>query len=160
MRSIVIPLLAAAALSACSTLSRPQKPQVDVVDLRPAGGTLFRQSFDVTLRMRNPNNQALRGEGIKFDLKLAGQPFAQGMTQQAISLPALGEQDLTVRVDTSLNGWLAVADRLLSRPQAALDYEVNGTAEGVQGWGSLPFSSRGQWTLPESLRKRLEAGHP
>lgn len=133
-------------LVACGALGL-QKPQVSLVDIRPAASTLLEQNFDLTLRLQNPNQLALTASGLSFELTVAGQHLAQGVSNQAISVPALGESEIKVRVHTALSSWLKQVGKVL-QGNGKLDYQLQGRLEGLQGLTSLPFSSSGEWKLP------------
>lgn len=133
-------------LVACSTLGL-QKPQVSLVDIHPAASTLLEQNFDLTLRLQNPNRLPLRASGLSFELSVAGQHLANGVSNQAISVPALGESEVKVRVHTALGSWLKQLGKVL-QGDGQLDYQLQGRLEGLQGIASLPFSSSGAWKLP------------
>jgi LEA14-like dessication related protein len=133
-------------LIGCSTLGL-QKPQVSLVDIHPAASTLLEQNFDVTLRLQNPNTLPLSASGLSFDLNVAGNRLASGLSNQAIAVPALGEAEITVRVHTSTLSWLKQLGKAVNG-SGKLDYQLQGRLEGLQGVASLPFSSSGEWKLP------------
>lgn len=133
-------------LAACSTLGL-QKPQVSLVDIRPAASTLLEQNFDLVLRLQNPNRLPLSASGLSFELSVAGEHLANGVSNQAISVPALGESEIKVRVHTSLGSWLKQLGRVL-QGDGKLEYQLQGRLEGLQGIADLPFSSSGAWQLP------------
>ena len=58
MLKYLTPLLLAALLSGCASLSRPQ-PEVQLADIQPTGkATLFEQEFEVTLRISMETHKA------------------------------------------------------------------------------------------------------
>ncbi|MBV8680633.1 MAG: LEA type 2 family protein [Aquitalea sp.] len=133
-------------LVGCSTLGL-KKPQLSLVDIHPATSTLLEQNFDVTLRVQNPNALPLHASGLSFDLDVAGNRLASGLSDQAIAVPALGETEIKVRLHTSLVSWLKQLGKVM-RTDGKLDYQLQGQLEGVQGLTSVPFSSSGEWQLP------------
>jgi LEA14-like dessication related protein len=56
------------ALPVADRLRHPglQKPQVSLVDIRPAASTLLEQNFDLTLRMQNPNRLPIKASGLNL----------------------------------------------------------------------------------------------
>ncbi|MBI3144219.1 MAG: LEA type 2 family protein, partial [Pseudogulbenkiania sp.] len=78
-------LLLTLLLAACSTLSW-QKPQVTIADIQPGKSTLFEQTFTLTLRVQNPNNRTLSAQGLVFDVAVAGEKLATGVSPQAIEI--------------------------------------------------------------------------
>lgn len=146
MRTLKL-LLFTLLLTACATLSW-QKPQVSIADIQPGNSTLFEQSFTLTLRVQNPNNRALSAQGLVFDVAIAGERLATGVSSQAIEVAPLSESLVTVELHTSTRRWLKQIGRLLERPEGALDYEISGQLQGLNGLGTLPFSSKGEWNRP------------
>ena len=133
-------------LTGCGTFGL-KKPQVSLVDIRPAASTLLEQNFDLTLRLQNPNSVPLRASGLSFDLSVAGQHMASGLSNQAVNVAALGESEIKVRVHTSLGSWLKQLGKAL-QGDGRLEYQLQGRLEDLQGIASLPFSSNGEWKLP------------
>ncbi|MBI3144429.1 MAG: LEA type 2 family protein, partial [Pseudogulbenkiania sp.] len=71
-----------------------------------------------------------------------------GVSPQAIEIAPLSESLVTVELHTSTRRWLKQIGRLLERPEGALDYEISGQLQGLNGLGTLPFSSKGEWNRP------------
>lgn len=141
-------LLLTLLLVACATLSW-QKPEVTIADIQPGKSTLFEQTVTLTLRVQNPNNRALSAQGLTFDVAIAGEKLARGVSPQAIEVAPLSESLVTVELHTSTRRWLKQIARLLERPDSALDYEISGQLQGLNGLGTLPFSSKGEWHRPQ-----------
>ncbi|KMN76768.1 LEA14-like dessication related protein [Chromobacterium alkanivorans] len=135
-------------LSGCAALNY-QKPQVSIADVKPGRATLFEQSFDVSLRVSNPNNLALNAKGMTLELNVAGEKLATGVSNQAIAVPALGEGLITLQLHTSLAGWLKQIGKAMEAGNGGkLEYQLNGTLEDLNGMGRVPFRSKGEWKLP------------
>ncbi|MDF0605063.1 LEA type 2 family protein [Neisseriaceae bacterium TC5R-5] len=135
-------------LTSCSSLGY-EKPRVSVTDIQPGKANLFEQNFNISLRITNPNKLALNAKGLAFDLAVAGELMAHGQSQQAIVLPAQGEAVVTVSLRTSLISWLQqVGKRMEQGGGPALEYQISGTLEGVNGLADVPFTSKGEWKLP------------
>ena len=71
---------------------------------------LFEQELRVDLRLRNPNDFAIGIERVRFALKVNDKTFANGRTNQAFELPALGEAVVPVTVSVPTNDLI---DRLM-----------------------------------------------
>lgn len=135
-------------LAACSTLSW-QKPQVSIADIQPVKSTLFEQTFTLTLRVQNPNDRAISAQGLVFDVAIGGEKLARGVSPQAIAIAALSESLVKVELHTSTRHWLKQIGRLLEHPDSTLDYEISGQLQGLNGLGTLPFRSKGEWHRPQ-----------
>jgi len=117
------------ALSACA-LVHPhfEQPTVRVVAIELRGGSLLQQHFAVKLNVQNPNGKTLPVRELTFALKVEGMDFASGSSEQAFSVPALGDADFDM--DITANLALAVLQLAEKRQQhaEALKYELTGTA--------------------------------
>lgn len=146
MRTLKL-LLFTLLLAACSTLSW-QKPQVSIADIQPGKSTLFEQTFTLTLRVQNPNNRALTAQGLVFDVSVAGEKLARGVSSQAIEVAPLSDSLINVELHTSTRHWLKQIGHLLEHPDSALDYEISGELRGLNDLGTAPFNSKGEWHRP------------
>ena len=88
-------------LAGCTgTWLRPLKPEVALADVRFEGGNLLEQRFVLTLRVTNPNRFEIPMQGLTFTLDVADQPFAHGMGNRPVTIPALGEALVEVKATT------------------------------------------------------------
>jgi len=90
-------------LAACAgVLPHLDKPEVTVAGLRLAGGTLLAPRFMLTLRVSNPNDLEIPVESLAFTVDLNDAPFAEGVSTQALRLPARGAALLEIAVSARL----------------------------------------------------------
>ena len=88
---------------------------------------LFEQELRVDLRLRNPNDFAIGIERVRFALEVNDKTFANGRTNQAFELPALGEAVVPVTVSVPTNDLI---DRLMEvGSERRLEYRLSGEAE-------------------------------
>lgn len=138
----------AALAASCAMVGEVEPPLVSLADLKLGRMGIFEQEARITLRLRNPNNEAMPLDGAKFNIKLNGEPFARGVSNESVTIPRLGEatMDATMVVSTFdvLNQFLAMGNL------QALTYELDGTAY-YSGLGfmrrSAPFSQTGKLKL-------------
>ncbi|MEN8803655.1 MAG: LEA type 2 family protein, partial [Thiogranum sp.] len=79
-------------LASCTALtSKPESPRVTLVGLKLISAELLEQRYQVNLRVMNPNAFELPVRGIDFRLDINGQAFADGVSNQAVDVPAYGE---------------------------------------------------------------------
>jgi len=88
-------------LAGCGT-TEPVPPHIHVADLRLLESTLFEQRFEINFRIGNPNDFALPLDGLTFDLEVNGESFARGFSNQRITIPRLGEGNVSVAASTTL----------------------------------------------------------
>ena len=142
-------LLAAWTLSSggCALFGdRPVPPEVSLVDLVPLPSEGFEQRFEVTLRVVNPNEQAIVAEGFDAVLELNGRRLARALSDERFVVPRLGDTRLTIVATTNLVDLFRQALRL---PGAArLDYMLRGRILLADARGWVSFEREGT-LLPE-----------
>ena len=117
-------LLALLVLAACAQIGEIRSPQVHVVDIRLLQGGLLEQRFGVELRIGNPNDFDLPLDGLTFELDLNGRRFAEGFTNQAVTVPRLGEARISVDASTTLIDMMAQA--LILGERSEISYRIEG----------------------------------
>jgi len=124
---------------------------LQVANIQMLEGNFFSQTFLVTLRIQNPNDRALPVNGLSANLKIAGEPFATGVTNRAFTVPALGETEFDLKVNANMA--LGVL-KLLSRSQDqrdSIDYELSGKVSvDLPFMRSIPFHQNGAYSLKGS----------
>jgi LEA14-like dessication related protein len=141
-------------LAACAALEPPQAPRVRLADVILLEGGLLEQRMLVALAIANPNNFDLPLEGLAFTLELNDRPLVEGLSNQAVVVPRLGEARLPVQATTSLLNLmrqiLALGeDETLSYRLSGRVYVTGFTARG------LPFEKTGQLELRPGPEKSL-----
>ena len=127
-------------------------PEVRLADLRPVGGGLIEQRFELSLRLVNRNDFALEIDGLTVELDLNGQPFASGLSNRSLTIPRLGQVVAPVEVSTTL---LEVVQSLLDvAGSGRLSYRISGVAymSGFAGFGgeTVPYEHEGTLALPDT----------
>ena len=114
-------------VAGCATLmSGMQPPEFSLINIEPleAQGP-FEQRARLDLRIINPNDTPLQITGFSFRLDVNDARFARGVSNQALTVPRLGEAKTSVVVTTGMLDMI--------RQLAALDkhqtpsYEISGT---------------------------------
>ncbi len=98
-------LLAISMAAGCGGRGAPiELPEVYIINVQPAEGEsgLFEQRLKVDLRIRNPNNQDLNIDGLDFFLDVNGNRLARGLSNEAVTVPRLGEATMSVTASTTL----------------------------------------------------------
>lgn len=138
-------LLALLLASACrSPLADPlEAPEVSLVALTPAEGGAFEQRVRVTLRLANPNNEALEIEGLRFQIALNDRPFTRGVSNETITLERLDEALLEVTATTTLFDWMRQLGALAEQREMDFPYAIEGRVFLATG-GGLDFAREGE----------------
>ena len=143
-----------AALSACTSLNElDQPPRITLVNLKPVQIQLLEQRYLVTIRIQNPNPVALPIRGLDYALSINGSPFADGVSNQRITIPAYGEKTIDLGVTSTIIKLLDQIRRF-SENTGTVTYGISGTL-GVDGLSQgVPFKRDGEIDLDLDLERR------
>lgn len=142
----LIPLLAAALLlNACATLNEVVKEpnvSVDAVKLRDV--SLSGMQLDFLLGIENPNPLGLAMQGMSYNLAIDGKQMFDGTTKDRVNIPANGSSTLTLPFAIDYEQLLGSLKDLGNKK--TVNYDLTGKVN--LGLISLPYSKRGEFTLP------------
>lgn len=143
--------VALAGLGGCAgTPLRPLKPEVSLADIRLEGGNLVEQRFLLSLRVTNPNRFDIPVQGLRFTLDLGGEPFARGVGNRPVVVPALGEAQVEVNATAGLSGLLRQF-KALGKGRETFEYRLKGRL--VTGaYGDFDFDRHGELDAMKALR--------
>jgi LEA14-like dessication related protein len=150
MRSLRLAVLLATTLGVmtgcASVLPKLEAPQLAVTSVVIGGGNAQQQQIRLTFHATNPNNRAIAIRSIECNLEIEGAAFAQGATDAAFTLPALGETDFDLNVTANLNAVLAALAGGFGHH--AVDYRVYGQVHLQGGMlRTIPFDQKGRVRL-------------
>jgi len=158
IRSVRLLIVLACALlfGACTTLgSKLEAPQLELLGVQMLSTDMFAQRFKVRVKVVNPNELELPVRGLEYTILMMGDSFAEGISDQAFVLPALGEAEFDMMVTTN---FVSSFGRLLSRVQGGklenIDYEITGKVMVDKGMvRKIPFNHRGTVDFTRAARK-------
>jgi len=141
---IVVGLLTACANVPIQTVA----PKVSLVDFRLLNLGLTEQNYLLRLSLKNPNPFPLPLSGMNYQLHINDKEFARGKNNQAITIPAAGEEFLDIQVTSNLkqiaDGWQDW-QALLKRQ---FKYRISGGVNVMQGAAfQIPFEYQGEVPL-------------
>lgn len=142
MKKIIL-LGVLALLSACTGIpSHFEKPTVNLAGLQIAELGLIEQKFIVSLRVSNPNDISLPINGLNLKLDVNGQPFATGVSNEAVTLPKLGDVVVKINVTANLASiWKQIKTLQKDKPLA---YAVSGKLFLPLVPGGVSFDRKGE----------------
>jgi hypothetical protein len=145
LRKRIVLALWAALCVGCSAAPRSlQPPRVEVVGLSVLSPGAAAPRFRVSLRITNPNPEALSVETLRFSVRLGGEGVLDGDAAEPITVPAQGEQTLRVDVDGAL---VSSPSRLLAlATDNAVPYDL---------FGNLSLERRAPNTFPFNASGRV-----
>ncbi|MEM7225502.1 MAG: LEA type 2 family protein [Pseudomonadota bacterium] len=150
-RGVVCGLVCCVGLAGCAGIGdEALPPEVNLINIRPVEAQVFEQRFDVDLRIINPNDFDLDLDGLTFNLDVNGSRFASGVSNQAFTVPRLGETKTTVTASTSLfdifQQFLTIAER------TDLSYKISGLAYlNHFAKRRVPYEASGRLDFPPGL---------
>lgn len=143
-------ICAAVPLSGCATISQwtnLQAPQVEVAGIKVASVGLSSGTFDVTLRVNNPNGVDLHGTHLVATVDTKDQRFADIDLSNAFTLPKGAAVPIVVPVTIQWSGAGSAVRQLIGA--GAVPYRIGGrvTVDTPIGAKGLDFSSSGTVTV-------------
>lgn len=135
-------------LAGCGSLAW-KKPRVELDHIELAGGNLFEQKLQLTLRVHNPNAYAIDLDGLTFSVFVGESRVASGSLPAPVSIPAAADRNV------DLDGRANLLMLLRRLPDGAikdgkLGYKVRGEAQ-VRNYGTVPFEHDGGLDLGRLL---------
>jgi LEA14-like dessication related protein len=114
-----------AAVGGCVSPQSIQPPTIALQDVKILNSKGFNQNFQIVLLVSNPNDFDIPLTGLKFDMKMNGLDFAEGLSNKRVDIPRLGRAEVPVDVSVKV---LALMYQLKAVHRAkGLDYQVAGT---------------------------------
>jgi LEA14-like dessication related protein len=147
MRKMLMPIAALAVVALCASCSslapKVDPPRLTIVSVGMVSADMFAQQFRVRLHVQNPNDRDLPVNGIEYQLFLEGDSFAEGTAARPFVIPAMGETEFEMTVNTN---FMSSIGRLLSRLNGRdrIQYVFEGKVQTKLGLvRSLPFQETG-----------------
>lgn len=145
-KPIMAAIGAALLLAGCATVSQwtnLQAPRVEIAGIRLVSAGITSGTFDVTLRVDNPNNVALQGTALTATIDVKGTRFATVDLSRAFTLPKGDAVSLVVPATVQWSGAGSVVQELIG--SGNVPYTIGGrvTVDTPIGARGLDFSGSG-----------------
>tara|TARA_R110002167_G_scaffold42024_2_gene128043 strand:- start:293 stop:754 length:462 start_codon:yes stop_codon:yes gene_type:complete len=128
MKLIAKPLIAFIAtiiLSACAALTPNfEEPQVSVNSFKILPGGSINPTFEIGLRVLNPNSFSLNLKGLSYTASIEGNQILSGVASQLPIVPAYGEEDIKLKAQADLFGGLRLIADLMKPRETAIGYTL------------------------------------
>lgn len=135
-------------LSACTNLPlKPVTPKISLADFRLLNLGLLEQNYRLRLRLNNPNPFPLPITQFNYQVRINEQEFTQGKNNQAITIPALGEQFLDIDVTSNLMRLMGQWQDWKTLLNQRFRYQLVGGVNVVDWAPQLPFDYQGEVAL-------------
>lgn len=135
MLALILPL------NGCTTLGEIAAPTLYLANISLTDATLFEQRYRLQFRIQNPNPVDLPIDGIAYELDINGKLFAQGVSNQSITVPRYGSALLDVEATSTLWDILQRAGDLQQSKIEQLHYRLKGKLDIANG-KQVPFDYR------------------
>jgi len=149
--AIAATLLLAGLMSGCTGLGKPiESPRISLSNIQVLESKGLETAFLVHLRVMNPNDMDLDVTGVDCDLEINGKPFAYGLSNTQVKIPAFGSETLPVTVYSSVIDIIKGLFGLQQRED--LSYQVKGRVRMAGGGlmpSTLPFDSQGTVSIKD-----------
>jgi LEA14-like dessication related protein len=139
------------AMGGCAGIGKPlEKPRISLTHIQVQESSGLETVFLIQLRVLNPNDVDLNIKGVDCDLEVNGRPFAYGISNTAVTVPAFGSGTVPVTVYSSVIDIFKGLFGLQQRED--LSYQLKGKvrldAVGLMP-SSLPFDSNGTLSIKD-----------
>jgi LEA14-like dessication related protein len=155
-------LASIAALAACSSFGpKLVSPQLSLVGIQILSADMFAQQFKVRVKVENPNDLEVGVKGLEYDIALMGDSFAEGTSDHSFVLPARGEAEFDMTVNTN---FVSSLGRLVSRMSGGkledVQYTITGKLLLEKGvMRTIPFAHSGTVDFTKA-RDKLKTVQP
>lgn len=142
--------MASLAIAGCAGVgARLDPPRVSLANIQIKEVTGLETAFEIKMRVFNANEVALNVKGIGAELEVNGQPFATGVSNTPVEIPAYGSELVTFTAYSSVLKMFKSVYGLKTSEE--LTYRLKGKIRVSAGSNmmpaTLPFESQGQVTL-------------
>ena len=147
MTKVLGSMVALLALSACATLSQRDPLYIDIAGIEQVPGEGMELNLAVRIRVQNPNDTAVRYDGVALALDVNGRQLATGVSDDIGTVPRYGQKVFTVPVTISaFDVARQVFGAMGAEDLAEVRYELRGKLEGGL-FGTRRFTDEGMLRL-------------
>ena len=125
---VLLVVLVLVAIAGCHHEARPRPPWVDVSVSQISTGEMgvLEQTYNLTLRVQNPNNFDINADGLSFTIETNDRVFARGVSNQPVLIPRLSETLVRVQAISDLSSIAAQIKNAQSIHNEGLHYRLVG----------------------------------
>jgi LEA14-like dessication related protein len=138
-------------LAGCASLNPNfEEPQVSVNSFKVVPGGGMNPTFEIGLRVVNPNAVALTLKGMSYTASIEGNQVFTGVSNELPAIPAYGEEDVKLKAQADLFGGVRLIADLMKPREAPITYKLKVKLD--VGTFALPIyiTREGELTLPKA----------
>jgi LEA14-like dessication related protein len=121
----LIVFTASVILTACATLNPNfEKPEVSVNSFKILPGGSINPTFEIGLRVVNPNSTPLNLKGMSYTASIEGNKVFSGVANQLPTVPAYGEEEVKLNAQADLFGGIRLIADLMKPKDKPIAYTL------------------------------------
>lgn len=121
-----------------------------MVALQPVEVTPLEQTYQIRVRLQNPNDHDLDVTGLSYKLEVNRAPLLEGVSNEAFTVPRYGQAVVDVSGVSTFFGFIRQLQALEAQAKPEMTYRLTGKISIRNRMGSLPFEYEGALTLPSA----------
>ena len=145
IRSAAAAILLVSVLQACASLDPDyEQPTVSLSSLKAIPSEGMAPTFEIGLRIINPNSQPLRLEGVVYTISLQGHELVKGVGKDFPPIEGYSEGTVTLTASANLLAGLRFVGDMMNSPGDPLNYEFKARLDLGGLYPSLKISETGK----------------
>ena len=126
IRLLIYQLVFLFMLSGCAAVFSPkfEEPSLQVNSIRLKNSNSLAPEFEISLRVTNPNRDALSIDGMIYTLYMDGNKVVSGAASDLPTIPAYGEAEVKIMATLSLLGGFKLLNDLIDAHRESVKYEL------------------------------------
>lgn len=152
-KPFLLPALCVLLLSACATLSPDyEQPVVTVTSFRALPSEGMAPSFEVGLRIMNPNASDLELEGIVYTISLEGEEVIKGVGKDFPVIEGYTQEDVVITAGVQLFAGIKLVSNLMRSHSDSFTYEFEAKLDLAGFYPSIYVTETGEFNLGDTVR--------
>jgi LEA14-like dessication related protein len=144
-------LLVILILTSCATLNPNfEKPEVSVNSFKILPGDSINPTFEIGLRVVNPNSIPLNLKGMAYTASIESNKIFSGVANQLPIVPAYGEKEIKLNVQADLFGGIRLFADLMQPRKTPIAYTLKVKLDVGNFALPIHITREGNLTMPKS----------
>jgi LEA14-like dessication related protein len=153
LRVFSLAVALASTLAACATLNPDyEQPTVALTSFRALPSEGMAPTFEIGLRIINPNPDDLVLQGIVYTIALEDREVVKGVGKDFPVIEGYSQEDVTLTAGVDLLGGLQFLADMVRSPNPTLRYEFKARLDLAGMYPSIRVSEGGEFELGTSAR--------
>ena len=146
--STFLMLIGAFTLTSCASLNPDYElPTVTISSFKVAPVVNGLPTFDIGLRIINPNPEPLNIRGVVYSVSLQGQEVIKGVGKDYPQIEGYSQGDISISASANVFNGIRFLANLMESPEDSLYYEFSVKLDLREFWSSLKVSETGSFSL-------------